>query len=105
MRKLMWILALMLFLALPAMAQTPQVEVFGGFSYLRADVGGADLNQKGWNFSVNENLNNWLGGVADFSGHYGHWPCARRLCANRAKRLTPAVPPWSTSSRAPCCLT
>ena len=72
MRKLMWILALMLFLALPAMAQTPQVEVFGGFSYLRADVGGADLNQKGWNFSVNENLNNWLGGVADFSGHYGH---------------------------------
>ena len=72
MRKLTWISALMLFLALPAMAQTPQVEMFGGFSYLRADVGGADLNQKGWNFSVTENMNDWLGGVADFSGHYGH---------------------------------
>jgi opacity protein-like surface antigen len=72
MRKLTWLVALMLFLAMPAMAQTPQVEVFGGFSYLRADVGGADLNQKGWNFSVTENVNDWLGGVADFSGHYGH---------------------------------
>ncbi|MGH9649211.1 MAG: outer membrane beta-barrel protein [Terriglobales bacterium] len=73
MRKFTWILALSLFLALPARGQdTPQVELFGGGGFARADVGGADLNLYGWNGAVTENVNKWLGGTADFSGFYGH---------------------------------
>jgi opacity protein-like surface antigen len=73
MRKFTWIIALILFLALPVRGQdTPRAEVYGGGGYLRADLGGADANLYGWNFSVTENLNKWFGGTADFSGFYGH---------------------------------
>jgi len=72
MRKFTWIVALTLFLVVPASAQdTPQLEVYGGGGFFRADLGGADLNLYGWNFSATENLNKWFGGTADFSGFYG----------------------------------
>ena len=62
-------------LPLAAMAQdTPKAEVFGGYSYLRANVlprVGIDLNLNGWNGSVSGNVNDWLGVTADFSGQYG----------------------------------
>ncbi len=71
MRNLMLLIALMALVILPARAQnTPHVEVMGGYSYLRADLGGKDIGLNGWNFSVTENLNSWLGGTADFSGFY-----------------------------------
>jgi len=73
MRKFMWIMALIVAAALPARAQdTPQVEIMGGYSYLRADMGGADLGIHGWRGSLTENVNHWLGGTADFSGYYTH---------------------------------
>lgn len=51
---------------------TPKVELFGGYSYLRADGDGdPSANLHGWNASIAGNMNNWLGLVADFSGHYG----------------------------------
>jgi hypothetical protein len=65
----------MLSLALPAAAQqaeeveVPKAEIYGGYSYLRADFGVQDDAFKGWNFSLTENLNSWFGGKADFSGH------------------------------------
>ncbi|MBL8169127.1 MAG: porin family protein [Acidobacteria bacterium] len=73
MRKLLFIAALMMF-ALPLLAQAqdkPRAEIFGGYSYLRADddVDGLDLH--GWNASGAINFNKWLGVVSDFSGHYG----------------------------------
>jgi hypothetical protein len=56
---------------------TPQFEVFGGGTWLRADVspdlsplGTAHLNAFGWNASATENVNRWFGGTADFSGAY-----------------------------------
>jgi opacity protein-like surface antigen len=65
----------MMSLALPAAAQqaeeveVPKAEIYGGYSYLRADFGGQNQTFNGWNFSLNENLNSWFGGKADFSGH------------------------------------
>ncbi|HKF55243.1 MAG TPA: outer membrane beta-barrel protein [Blastocatellia bacterium] len=54
--------------AMPAMAQDePKAEVSGGFSYFHAGRGG---NLYGWDGSVAGNLNNWLGIVGEFSGHY-----------------------------------
>jgi hypothetical protein len=46
----------------------PYAELFGGYSYYRAE-GGIHLN--GWNASVAGNVNDYLGIVGDFSGHYG----------------------------------
>jgi opacity protein-like surface antigen len=55
-----------------ALAQEPsKIEVFGGYSLLRADGGsGPSENLNGWNASINYNLNKILGVKADFSGHY-----------------------------------
>jgi hypothetical protein len=54
-------------------AQTrPVVELFGGYSFFKANPGhgleGADAS--GWNASINWNFNRWLGIKADFDGHY-----------------------------------
>jgi opacity protein-like surface antigen len=59
--------------SLKAMAQdTPQVEVFGGYSYIKRDATNLDrINTHGWNASLAVNVNQWLGVVADASGHYG----------------------------------
>ncbi len=76
MQKLLFIAALFLasVLSAPLLAQAqdaPRTEIFGGYSYLRADdnVDGIDLH--GWNASFAGNFNKWFGLVADFSGHYG----------------------------------
>ena len=77
-----------LVLAAPAAAQTsrseevPRAEVFGGYSFLRANLSDqspvgttgyfptAELNTHGWNASVaGLNLTPWLGFKADFSGY------------------------------------
>ena len=76
MRKLLWLIPLVLFLSNPATAQqatpgnTPQIEVFGGYSYALADFSNDSVHLNGWNFSLTENVNSWFGGTADFSGHY-----------------------------------
>ena len=69
MRKTILVMtSLLLLLLLPqlqaAAQDTPQAEVFGGYSY----AGG---NFHGWNASVTGNVNKWFGLTADFSGHYG----------------------------------
>jgi hypothetical protein len=63
---------ILLFATLSARAQeTPKVEVFGGYSYLRGDLGGIFVNSHGWNGSVTYNFDSILGIKADFSGHAG----------------------------------
>lgn len=72
MRKLFFIAALLLALPLIAQAQdAPRVEIFGGYSYLRADDENGGIDLHGWNASTAVNINKWAGIVADFSGHYG----------------------------------
>ena len=52
---------------MPAFAQTPKAEIFGGYSF--AHQGSLDIN-KGWNGSVTGNFNRWFGIEGDISGHY-----------------------------------
>src|SRR5216117_2560892 len=61
-------------------------EVFGGYSFQRADVREYFIsrptpliymarhhymNMNGWELSVTENLNRWFGGTLDIIGYYG----------------------------------
>jgi len=71
-RKLALLVGAVLLASMAANAQdaSAKVELFGGYSYMRADSGpGANLN--GWELSGQYKVSNWLGGVADFDGHYG----------------------------------
>jgi opacity protein-like surface antigen len=69
MKKLLFMVGVALFLPVAAMAQdTPKVQVFGGYSYFRADMGVSE-NLNGWNGAATVSLNKWLGVTADFSGH------------------------------------
>jgi hypothetical protein len=73
MQKAGFLLALVLFFSVAAVAQqtTPKIEVFGGYSHLFADLNDTSFNLDGVHVSAAENLNSWLGGVFDFSSHYG----------------------------------
>lgn len=74
MRKVLWLLALVLSFSASAMAQdTPLIEAFGGYQYMRAGKL-ANINMQGWNGSVAVNLNEWFGIVGDFSGAYESRP-------------------------------
>jgi opacity protein-like surface antigen len=72
--KLVFSLLILFSATASALAQeSPRVEVFGGFSYLRDDWDSDDIRDlRGWNASVNYNLNSILGVKADFSGHYNN---------------------------------
>lgn len=73
MRKTLLVAALLALLPCAALAQdTPTVEAYGGYSYIRANPGGGFVgtNASGWNASVAWNWNKWLGLKADVSGHY-----------------------------------
>lgn len=58
------------FSALPAHAQD-QVQIFGGYSYMHMDDAPAATNLNGWEISGEYKFAPWVGGVADFDGHYG----------------------------------
>lgn len=66
-RKTLLLLGLCALSSLSVHAQDEKVEVFGGFSYMRFE----SSNLNGFEISGQYKLNDWLGGVADFSGHYG----------------------------------
>ncbi len=69
-RKLLLVFGLCVVAVLPVRAQEDKVEVFGGYSYLRfRSSSSANLN--GWEASAQYKFTDWLGGVADFDGHYG----------------------------------
>ena len=55
--------------------ETPRVEVFTGYSYLRAsDSLSQRVNQNGWDLSVAANFSRSFSLVADISNHYGTTP-------------------------------
>jgi hypothetical protein len=50
----------------------PKGNIFFGYSYNRADLGGSDrANLNGWNGSLEGKVFPFVGIVADVSGHYG----------------------------------
>ncbi len=65
MRKLLLLMCMGLMSALLLAQDTPQAEVFGGYSYMRS---GGNFN--GWNAAATVNWNDWLGITADFGGNY-----------------------------------
>lgn len=78
------LLFLFVLFAAPCVAQErAEWEIFGGYSFQRSDVReyykttpviytfrGQYANLNGWDVSVTENMNRWLGGTLDVSGHY-----------------------------------
>jgi hypothetical protein len=70
-RRLSMLAGLVVLISLPASAQSPadKVELFGGYSYMRTDSPSSNLN--GWELAGQYKVTDWLGGVADFDGHYG----------------------------------
>lgn len=73
MQKAGFLLALVLSFSVAAAAQqtTPRIEIFGGYSHFFGDLNNTSSNLDGVHVSAAENLNSWLGGVFDFSTHYG----------------------------------
>jgi hypothetical protein len=68
-QKLLPVLGLLFLVPLSAQAQD-KVELFGGYSYMRLrNSPSANLN--GWEIAGQYKFTDWLGGVADFDGHYG----------------------------------
>ncbi len=63
------LLGILFVASLPAAAQD-KVEVFGGYTYMRFRPS-PDVNLNGWEASVQYKFRDWIGGVADFDGHYG----------------------------------
>jgi hypothetical protein len=70
-------LALLVSLVPPTARAQDKIELFGGYSYMRVDAtpalnpGSSGFNLNGWEISGQYKLTDWLGGVADFDGHYG----------------------------------
>jgi opacity protein-like surface antigen len=81
MKKLVLIAVFLLGFSVIVMAEdTPKVEVFGGFSFVKVDTATAlkgsifnwrDLNLKGFDASIAVNANKWGAVVADFGANYG----------------------------------
>ena len=84
------LLSLILLVTAAAAQDNPQWELFGGYQFTRLNTLsaqdqlnvatqllalpaisiGSHVNMSGWNTSLQENRNRWLGGVLDFSGNY-----------------------------------
>lgn len=72
-RRLLPLLGLLLLASLSAQAQD-KVELFGGYSYMRlhnSPTANLNGNLNGWEIAGQYKFTDWLGGVADFDGHYG----------------------------------
>lgn len=69
-RRPLLIISLLLFITISTAAQETEeiskVEVFGGYSLLRAE----SSNFNGWKAVVSANVNSWFAVAADFDGHY-----------------------------------
>ena len=71
MRKFLILLPLLVLPVSALAQQTPRVEVFGGYSNFASNINVTSIDLNGVNFSAQENLNSWFGGVLDFSTHFG----------------------------------
>jgi hypothetical protein len=68
--KLVWlVVCLVLLAALPASAQTPRVEISGGYSFMHDQDREEDF-PAGWFASATGNITDWIAGVAEIGGHH-----------------------------------
>jgi hypothetical protein len=73
MKRFCWIVVALLSASGCLLAQeVPKVEIFGGYSFVRASVNNSTtLNVNGWNASATGNINRLLGITVDFSQQFG----------------------------------
>jgi opacity protein-like surface antigen len=78
MRRILILSAVLFFVPLAANAQTPQVQVYGGYAYTHVDSGGLtgvfdshSRDWNGWEASFAANITRYVGVAFDFSGAYG----------------------------------
>lgn len=71
-RRLSLLLGLALLISLIPLTTHAQdkAEFFGGYSYMRFD-NSPSFNLNGWELAGQYKFADWVGGVADFDGHYG----------------------------------
>ena len=74
--KLKVVVCLLTFISLGGVAafaqETPKVDIFAGYSYVRANPGpnsGASFSLDGGSASVTYHIKDWVSGVADFGGY------------------------------------
>ena len=68
MKRVLWLVpALMLFCATAKAQDVPAWEIYGGYTYARANLGGTAFNLNGGGASATENLNDWFGGRVEFN--------------------------------------
>jgi len=74
MKRVMWVVLAVLLFCITAHAQeTPEWEIHGGYSYMRANLNGpgSSFHMNGGLASVTENLNDWFGGRIEISAFGG----------------------------------
>jgi hypothetical protein len=78
MRRILFLSLGLLLVPVAASAQTPQVQLYGGYAYTHIDSGGlsgvlegSSRNWNGWAASFAANFTRYVGFVFDFSGVYG----------------------------------
>ena len=74
MKRVIWIVPAILFLCVSSHAQeTPAWEIYGGYSYLKANLNGSgpSFHMNGGGASVSQNLNSWFGGRFEVSAFGG----------------------------------
>ncbi len=81
MRKLVFLVAVILVVGVSARAQHPRVEIFGGYSYANLDESLFPLpslsgrrNASGWGANLSLNSSRFFGFTADFAGQFGDVP-------------------------------
>lgn len=74
MKRMLWVVPAILAFCMTAHAQvTPQWELFGGYTYLDANLSGPgpSFRLNGGTGAVAENMNDWFGGRLEFNAYSG----------------------------------
>ncbi len=73
MKRVIWLIPVILLLSVTARAQTaPSWEFSGGYTYLDGNLNGSHFHLNGANATATENLNNWFGGRVEFNAFQGN---------------------------------
>ena len=72
MKRVLWLVPAILLFCVSAKAQeTPAWEIYGGYTFVRANLGGTSFNLNGGGAAADQNLNDWFGGRVEFNAFGG----------------------------------
>jgi hypothetical protein len=74
MKRYAWLIpAVLIVLSCPTLQaqETPEWDISGGYSYLKADLRGSSFHLNGGAASLTENLNSWFGGRIEVNAYQG----------------------------------